>query len=185
MPLCLSCLSSTSEHGCTFPLISPNFCVRGPFSSPYYFQKFPLLSSALGVALPIVHSSLPSRCRCKHTSASFKCEKMFFSAYLFSVSGKAAQFSELGEHIKALPCILQGCMCIRLSPYNSVWGTCVLTLMFEWMGASTLPSPRCVVMFFNGDCLCTFSHVCAFLLLLIPAPRGAISAGGACWRTNM
>lgn len=57
--------------------------------------------------------------------------------------------------------------------------------MFEWMGASSLPFPWCVVMFFNGDSLCTFSYVCAFLLLLIPAPRGAILAGGPCWRTNM
>lgn len=185
MPLCLSCLSSMSEHGCTFPLISPNFCVREPFSSLYDVQKFLLLSLALRDALPIVPSSLPSGCSCKHTSASFKCEKMFFSAYLFNVSGEAAQFSELGEHIKAPPCIPQGCIYIPLSRYNSVWGTYVPTLMFEWMGASTLPSPRCVVMFFNGDSLCTFSRVCAFLLLLIPAPRGAILAGGPCWRTNM
>lgn len=92
VPLCLSCLSSLSKHGCTFPLISPNFCVREPFSSLYYVQKFLLLSLALGDALPIVPSSLPSGCSCKHTPASFKCEKWGFLPTCSVCLGKLHSF---------------------------------------------------------------------------------------------
>lgn len=52
VPLCLSCLSSVWAWVHLASPISPSFCVREPFSSPCYAQKFPLLSLALGDAPP-------------------------------------------------------------------------------------------------------------------------------------
>lgn len=127
MPLCLPCLSSVSEYGCALPPVGPNFCVREPFSSPCYAQKFPLLSIALGDARPVAPSTLASDSSCKHASASPNVNTRGGSAYPFSVAGEAAQFSEVGEHIEGTPLHPASCAYIflpLLSFYQCVGHIC-------------------------------------------------------------
>lgn len=103
------------------------------------------------------------------------------SAYLFSLAGETAPFSEVGEHRETPPwiaCIL--CIYTALSSFLlSVCGAPILPQCWGEGGVQPCPCPWCVVVCFNGDfSLCSF-----FLCLCIPAAaytclRGALLAGG-------
>lgn len=129
-PLCLSmgapCLSS-----------KPQFLCEGAFLLPMLCTEVPSFFSPWGYPSRCTLCPIPSDSSCKHTSAFSNVNTRGFSAYLFSVAGEAAQFSEVGEHIEAPPCIphlVYIYSSLFSSPYISVWGTYVLTSMFEWMG---------------------------------------------------
>lgn len=156
VPLCLSCLSSMSEHGCTLPLQSAPVSVWGSLFPPHAMHRNPLFSP-WGCS-----SSLLSDSSCKHTSVSSKWEHMGGSAYLFSVAGEAAQCLEVGEHTEAPPCVphLVHIYSSLLLSYQRV-GHC--SDLDVWVDGGLQPCPFhwCVVMFFNGDfslhllmCLC-------------------------------
>lgn len=131
-PLCPSmgtpCLSHQPQFQCEGAFLFPMLCTEVPSS---YFQP---------LRMPLSLCSPPSRLILVENTPLLppKVNTRVFSVYLFCVAGEVVQFSEVGEHIEAPPCILHLVYMYSFlfsSPCISVWGNYVLTLMFEWIGA--------------------------------------------------
>lgn len=116
--------------------ISPKFYASEPFSFPCYAQKFLLLSLALVCAFLLCPPTYPVIWVADTPLHPPNVNTQGVSAYLFSLAGEAAPFSEVGEH-RDTPCIphLLHIYCsLVFSPYISAWGTYGLTSVFEGMG---------------------------------------------------
>lgn len=113
---------------------------EGAFLLPMLCTQIPSSFFNPCVCLSVVASSLPSHLSCKHTLHSPNVNTQGVSAYLFSLAGEAAPFSEVGEHRETPPCIPY--LVLSSSPLTSVceapifWPQCLR----RW-GSSALPFP--------------------------------------------
>lgn len=124
--------------------ISPKFYASEPFSSPCYAQKFPLLSLAPVCAFLLCPPTYPliwvanTPLHPPNVNTRGFCLPLQFgwgSCPIFW-GGRAQRDTPCIPHLVHIYCSLV------FSPYISVWGTYVLTSVFERMGFfSPAPSP--------------------------------------------
>lgn len=114
--------------------ISPKFYVREPFSYAMLCTQVPSSSFSPCVCLCSVASSNLS---CKHTSASSKCEHTggFCLPLQFGWGNHPVFWGGRPQRDTPLyPLCLVHIYCYLFFPYINVWGTYILTSVFEGMG---------------------------------------------------